>query len=140
MNWKEQMSEEEVKEIMAYDKLQNTVLRSLDNSAFARYKEEEKKQKIKSIHKIDGINVSIKNVENNNKNLINKLSVNLEEIRQREIIENKNYHKLLLENRKNLKHKEHNFKTSCIVCQRINETNSRNNKLKKSYSCPYFYS
>ena len=140
MNWKEQMSEEEVKEIMAYDKLQNTVLRSLDNSAFARYKEEEKKQKIKSIHKIDGINASIKNIENNNKNLINKLSVNLEEIRQREIIENKNYHKLLIENRKNLQHKEHNYNTSCIVCKRINETSSRNNKLKKSYSSPYFYS
>ena len=140
MNWKEQMSEEEMKEILAYDKLQNTVLRSLDNSAFARYKREEKKQKIKSNSDMDGINISIKNVENNNKNLINKLSVNLEEIRQREIIENKNYQKLLLENRKNIKHKEHNFNTSCIVCKRINEINSRNHKLKKSYSSQYFYS
>ena len=139
MNWKEQMSEGEVKEILAYDKLTNAVLKSLDKNALIKYKEEEKKQKNKSNYNTEEFNISIKNVDNN-KNLIDKLNGNLEEIRQREIIENKNYQKLFVENRKNLKHKHHNFNTSCIVCRRLNENSTRNNKLKKSNSSTYFYS
>ena len=141
MNWKEQMSEEEVKEIMNYDKLQNAVLKSLDKIALIRYKEEEKKQKSKSYHNINDVNLSIKNVNNNNKHLLDKLDINLEELRQREILENNNYKKILIENRKNLKHKEgHNCCSSCIVCRRIFENTSRNGNLKKSNSSPYFYS
>ena len=143
VDWKEQMSEKEVKEIMAYDKLQNAVIKSLDKSALVKYKEEEKKQKNKINYNSDEFNLSIRNVNNNNKNLIDRLNSNLEELKYREIMENKNYQKMLDENWKNLKYKvSHNMNSSCIVCKRMNEkkSNSRNNKLKKSNSLPYFYS
>ena len=141
MNWKEQLSEEEVKEIMNYDKLQNAVLKSLDKIALIKYKEEEKKQKRQNYHNINDANLSIKNVNNNNKHLLDELDINLEELRQREIIENNNYKKILIENRKQLKHKEgQNCCSSCIVCRRIFEKTTRNGNLKKSNSSPYFYS
>ena len=105
INWKENLSEEEIKKVKSYDKLQNAVINSLDNNAFAKYKEEEKKQKIKNINNTNEFNWSVEKANNNNKNIIDKLNMGLEKMKQREIIENKNYIKLLKENRKHIKYR-----------------------------------
>ena len=144
LNWKENFSEEEVKKIMEYDKLQNAFLKSLDKNALIKYKEEEKKQKNKKIYIADGFNWLDKNPNENNKNLIDKLDMGIEELRQREIIENKNFKKLLKENRKYLRYRseknEPNFNSTCIMCRnkRMGKY-SRNFLLKNSYSSPYYY-
>ena len=144
LNWKENFSEEEVKKIMEYDKLQNAFLKSLDKNALIKYKEEEKKQKNKKIYIADGFNWLDKNPNEYNKNLIDKLDMGIEELRQREIIENKNFKKLLKENRKYLRYRseknEPNFNNTCIMCgnKRMGKY-SRNFILKNSYSSPYFY-
>ena len=144
LNWKENFSEEEVKKIMEYDKLQNAFLKSLDKNALIKYKEEEKKQKNKKIYIADGFNWLDKNPNEYNKNLIDKLDMGIEELRQREIIENKNFKKLLKENRKYLRYRseknEPNFNSTCIMCgnKRMGKY-SRNFLLKNSYSSPYFY-
>ena len=144
LNWKENFSEEEVKKIMEYDKLQNAFLKSLDKNALIKYKEEEKKQKNKKIYIADGFNWLDKNPNEYNKNLIDKLDMGIEELRQREIIENKNFKKLLKENRKYLRYRseknEPNFNSTCIMCRnkRMGKY-SRNFLLKNSYSSPYYY-
>jgi len=143
MNWKEQLSQEEVKNVMAYDKLENAVIRSLDNKSLVKFKIEEQKLKPKNTYDNSGFNFLVKNKENNNQDVIDKLNIKLELLKQREIIENKNYKKLLLENRKYIKHRNErhsHFNSSCIVCRKNrDENNSRNNILKKSNSSPYFY-
>ena len=138
-NWRENFSKEEVRNIMAYDKLQNAVIKSLDKTALNKYKEEEKKQKPKKGMTNDGYYWSIKNANNNNNNLIDKLNMGLEEIRQREIVESKNLKKILKETRRNLKNR--NESSSCIICGKNRDENYSRNyfELKKSNSSPYIY-
>ena len=141
-NWKENFSEKEVKDIIAYDKLENSVIKSLDKSALIKFKEEEeKKQKKNNYNNIDSLKLSLKNVYNNNKNLIDQLNINLEELRHREIIENKNYKNLLIENWKYLRNRNErngqHFNSSCIVCRNKYENNVTKSKKMYSSSCIY---
>ena len=136
LNWKENFSEKEVRNIMFYDKLQDGVLKSLDKSALIKYKEEEKKFKNKKVNIVDGFNWMTKNVNDNNKQLIDQLNMGIEELKQREIIEKTNFTKLLKENRKHLKYGSE----TCIFCGNKKTGNSsRNVILKNSNSSPYFY-
>ena len=136
LNWKENFSEKEVRNIMFYDKLQDGVLKSLDKSALIKYKEEEKKFKNKKVNIVDGFNWMTKNVNDNNKQLIDQLNMGIEELKQREIIEKTNFTKLLKENRTPLKYGSE----TCIFCGNKKTGNSsRNVILKNSNSSPYFY-
>ena len=140
INWRENLSEEEVENLKIHDKLQEIVFKSLNNSALTKY-QEENKRKIKKVISLDETNISEKNIDINNKKIIEKINLGIEELRQREIIENKNFQKLLKENMKNLCNRNDKslyISNSCIIC-----SNSRNknyfgkNLLKKSYSSPY---
>ena len=143
INWKENLSEEEIKKVKSYDKLQNAVINSLDNNAFVKYKEEEKKQRNKKLNNTNEFNWSIEKANSNNKDIIDKLNIGLEKMKQREIIENKNFIKLLKENRKHIKYRNERNQYYCN-----SGMNYRNNRsedysrnfyfLKKSYSSTYF--
>jgi hypothetical protein len=105
VNWKENLSPEEIKTLKRHNKLQNIMISSLDKNALMKYKEEEKKNKEKS-HNINKLfNVSLENINNYNKNVINDIDNKIEELNLRENFENKNYKKLLLKNRKLLKYR-----------------------------------
>ena len=143
--WKENLSVEEIKKVKSYDKLQNAVINSLDNNAFTKYKEEEKKQKVQKINNSNEFNWSVEKANNNNKNIIDKLNMGLEKMKQREIIENKNFIKLLKENRKHIKFRNernqyYSSNSGINIRNNRSEDYSRNFYfLKKSYSSPYFY-
>ena len=105
VNWKENLSPEEIKSIKRHNKLQNIMISSLDKNAFMKYKEEEKKSKEKN-HNINSVfNVSLENMNNYNKNVINDINNKIEKLNMRENFENKNYQKLLIKNRKLLKYR-----------------------------------
>jgi hypothetical protein len=105
VNWKDNFSPEEIRNIKRYNKLQNIMISSLDKNALMKYKEEEKKSKEKN-HNINSVqNVSLENVNKFNKNVINDIDNKIEELNLRENFENKNYKKLLLKNRKLLKYR-----------------------------------
>ena len=143
--WKENLSVEEIKKVKSYDKLQNAVINSLDNNAFTKYKEEEKNQKVQKINNTNEFNWSVEKANNNNKNIIDKLNMGLEKMKQREIIENKNFIKLLKENRKHIKFRNernqyYSSNSGINIRNNRSEDYSRNFYfLKKSYSSPYFY-
>ena len=103
VNWKENLSQQEIKNIMLYDKLENIMIKSLDSRALIRFKNEDNKQKGKKYYSISQYDISLKNINNNNKNIINDINNKIEELKQKEIIENKIYQKLLIKNRKYLK-------------------------------------
>ena len=140
INWRENLSEEEVKNLKIHDKLQEIVFKSLNNSALTKY-QEENKRKIKKIISSDETNISEKNIDIYNKKIIEKINLGIEELRQREIIENKNFQKLLKENMKNLCNRNDKslyISNSCIICSNSRNNNYfRKNLLKKSYSSPY---
>ena len=131
INWKDNLSEEEIRNIIHYNKLENAVIKSLDKNILIKFDEEKKKYRNKKGHIIEGFNNSLSDIRNNNKNIIEKLNLKLEELRLKEIRENKNYHSLLMENKKYLK--------------RINKGNllyktnyDSNAKVKKSFSQSHF--
>ena len=131
MNWKDNFSEEEVKNIMAFDKLENIVIKSLDSKAFVKLKEEEKKQqKSTIISENSGYTWVVNNKENNNKSIINELNIDIEEIKKKKILENKNYQKILMESRHRNERNQPNYNNSCSAC-RI--------KREGKYSIKYFY-
>ena len=137
INWKENLSEEEIKNLANYDKLQNSALRSLDKTALIKYKEEEKKQKGKSNSIIEQINLSPKDIKNNNQYILDKLNLELEELRLKENDENKNYKKFLMENSKYIKKEKKNLLLNNF--RKKNRSNIPNLKLKKSFSEIYFF-
>ena len=103
VNWKENLSPQEIKNIMLYDKLENIMIKSLDSRALVRFKNEDNKQKGKKYYSNSQYDISLKNIKNNNKNIINDINNKIEELKQKQIIENKMYQKLLIKNRKYLK-------------------------------------
>ena len=112
----------------------------MNNSALTKY-QKENKRKIKKIISSDETNISEKNIDIYNKKIIEKINLGIEELRQREIIENKNFQKLLKENMKNLCNRNDKslyISNSCIICSNSRNNNYfRKNLLKKSYSSPY---
>lgn len=105
VNWKENLSPEEIKNMKRHNKLQNIMVSSLDKNAYMKYKEEEKKNNEKNHNINKALNVSLENMNNYNKNVINDIDNKIEEINLRENYENKSYQKLLLRNRKLLKYR-----------------------------------
>ena len=127
INWKDNLSEEEIKGIIHYNKLENAVIKSLDKNILIKFDNEKKKYRNKKNQLIEGFNNSLSDIRNNNKNIIEKLNLKLEELRQKEILENKNYNSLLMKNRRYLK--------------RVNKGNllyknnyDPNEKMRKSFS------
>ena len=127
INWKDNLSEEEIKGIIHYNKLENAVIKSLDKNILIKFDNEKKKYRNKKNQLIEGFNISVSDIRNNNKNIIEKLKIKLEELRQKEILENKNYNSLLMKNRRYLK--------------RVNKGNllyknnyDPNEKMRKSFS------
>ena len=102
-NWKENLSPQEVKNVMFYDKLENNMIKSLDSKALIKFKNEEKKQKNKKYLTTIQYNTSLKNINDNNKEIINRINNKIEELQQREIIEKKIYKKLVIKNKRYLK-------------------------------------
>jgi len=126
INWKDNLSEEEIKNIIHYNKLENAVIRSLDKNNLIKFNDEKKKYRNKKV--IEGFNNSLSDIKNNNKNIIEKLNLKLEELRQKEIREKKNYKSLLMKNRKYLKGNKRGsifYKTNYDIS---------NAKIKKSFS------
>ena len=105
VNWKDNLSHQEIKNILLYDKLESSMIKSLDRSAFNKFKKEENKQKKKKNYSIGQLSLTKKDINNKNANIIKSIDNKLEELKQREMIENKNYQKILIRNRKHLKYR-----------------------------------
>ena len=103
--WKENISKEEYHRIKVFNRLENTAIFSLENNALIRYKEEERKMRKNKYITLDENDNSKLKIEKGNKSMIEKININLEEINQRESIENKNFKKLYNENKKYIKHR-----------------------------------
>ena len=103
--WKENLTKEEYHKIKVFHRLENIAISSLNLSALKRFKEEEKKMRRNKYITFDEIGNSKVKINKGNKSMIEKLNTNLEEINQREIIENKNFNRLYNENKKYIKHK-----------------------------------
>ena len=79
------------------------------------------------------------NKENNNKSIINELNLNIEQLKQKKILENKNYQKLIMDIRcrgeRNMR-----YNNSCTACRKKrDEKNTSNSLHKRSISSNYFY-
>ena len=131
INWKDNLSEEEIRNIINYNKLENAVIKSLDKNILIKFNEEKKKYRNNKKNIIvEGLNNSLSDIRNNNKNIIEKLNSKLEELRQKEIRENKNYNSLLMKNRKYLKR----IKKGNLLYKANYVSNA---KIKKSFSQPH---
>jgi len=137
INWKENLSPEEIKTIKNYDKLEHAMISSLNNAALIKFQNEGKKQKEKNHNQnYNKLNDSLDlgKVNKNNINMINKIDNKIEELNVRENIENNNYQKLLLKNRKHLKYRnqrKQNIHSNCTGCKYRSENVSPNSKLMK---------
>ena len=105
VNWKDNLSHQEIKNILLYDKLESSMIKSLDKSALNKFKNEERKQKKKKNFSIGQLSLTKKDINNKNEKIIKTIDSKLEELKQREMIENKNYQKILIRNRKHLKYR-----------------------------------
>ena len=65
-------------------------------------------------------------IEKGNKSMIEKININLEEINQRESIENKNFRKLYNENKKYIKHRNERNSSFLRRKEREKEENQDN--------------
>ena len=136
INWKENLSQEEIKIIKKHDKLEHEMISSLSKAALIRFQNEEKKQKEKSHNQNYKKNDSLElgNVNDNNINMINNIDNKIEELNFRENIENNNYQKLLIKNRKHLKYRnqrKQNIHSNCTGCKYRSGNVSPNSKLMK---------
>ena len=104
--WKENITKEEYRRIRIFNRLESSVISSLNNSAYIKYKEEEKKQRRIMYMNLNKINTPKILNNGGNKSVIEKLNLNLEELEQRKDIEIKNFKKLVLENNKYIKHRD----------------------------------
>lgn len=107
------------KETRLKEKLQDALISSLDNAAIIKYNIQKTKQRNKSKPMTEQMNLSLKDVNIMNKNIIKDIDNKIEEIKQREIIENKNYQRILKRNRMFLKYRKERS------CQSINRDKIR---------------
>ena len=103
--WKENLTKEEYHKIKVFNKLENSVINSLNKSALMKFKEEEKKMRQNKYINIDENDNSKNTIDKGNKSLIEKLNINLEEILQRKNIDTQNYIKLCNENKQYIRHR-----------------------------------
>ena len=100
IDWREELSQKDLKEMKEYEKMENIVINSLSNNALVKFK----LYKLKTLRKSNSsdkvfISHSSENIKNNNKSLLNNLDKQLDSIKEKEIYENMIYRKLLSENR-----------------------------------------
>ena len=105
INWRDNLSQQEIKNILLNDKLENSMIKSLDTNALKIFKNHENKQKNNKYYSKGQTSLNIKEINNKNINVIKNIDNKLEDLKQREYIENKNYKKLLNRNRKYLKYR-----------------------------------
>ena len=141
INWRENFSEEEIKNLVEKVKLENRLIRSLDKKALADYKTFQEKEKIKNnVH--EDINIQKKNVNKNNQMIINSINGKIDALKEREMIEEKNYRKLLMRNREYLKYRANKYnspdnsvkKTNNQLYMKFREGSKSPKKIKKNIS------
>ena len=118
--YKENISQEDYRRTKVFNRLESIAISSLNNSAFVKFKEEEKKQKKMKFFTFDKITVPKFLNNSDNKSMIEKFNLNLEEIEQRQEIEIKNFKKLVNENNKYIKHR--NERNSSYLLRKEKET------------------
>ena len=95
------------------EKLVDALISSLDNAAIIKYNIQKNKERNKSKPMTKQINLSAKNINAINNNIIKNIDNKLEEIKQREIIEKKTFQRMINNNQKYIrlrKDKEKNNK------------------------------
>ena len=97
-NWKNGRTKSTDKNTKLYEKLQNTLISSLDNVAIIKYNIEKNKERNKVRPMTEQMNSSNEYINLVNNNIISEINNKIEEIKQREMIEIKNYKKLLNNN------------------------------------------
>ena len=97
-NWKTGRTKSTDKNTKLYEKLQNTLISSLDNVAIIKYNIEKNKERNKVRPMTEQMNSSNEYINLINNNIISEINNKIEEIKQREMIEIKNYKKLLNNN------------------------------------------
>ena len=97
-NWKNGRTKSTDKNTKLYEKLQNTLISSLDNVSIIKYNIEKNKERNKIRPMTEQMNSSNEYINLINNNIISEINNKIEEIKQREMIEIKNYKKLLNNN------------------------------------------
>ena len=92
------------------EKLQEALISSLDNAAIIKYNIQKDKERNKSRPMTEQMSSSLKNINEINNNILKDLNNKIEEIKQREIIESKNYQKFFNRNTKFLRLRDENEK------------------------------
>ena len=123
--WKENLTKEEYHRIKVFNRLEKIAISSLNQSSLKKFKEEEKKMRRNKYITFDESDNSQLKINKGNKSMIEKLNTNLEEINQREIIENKNFYRLYNENKKYIKHR--NERNSSFLLRKEKEKEDNNN-------------
>ena len=106
VNWRDNLSPKQIRNIMLYDRMENAMIKSLDNNALTKFKNEENKQKKKKHYNIKSLNISTKDINKKNNNILNDIDNKIEQLKQKKNIENKKYQKLLKSNRKYIRHRD----------------------------------
>ena len=120
------------------EKLQNAIINSLDNSPIIKYHIQKNEERNKNRPMTEQMNSELKNVNVINNNIIKDIDNKIEEIKQREYIENKNYQDTM---NKNIKYLKLKFDEDRIKSQNISPR-YKYNKLfhyEKKSKEHYFY-
>ena len=91
------------KKLKQEEKLESSIISSLDKSAIIKYNIQKNKERNKSKKMSDRMVAHMKSVNAINNNAIKDIDKKLEEINQREYIQNKNYQEIINQNNKVLK-------------------------------------
>ena len=94
------------------EKLIDALISSLDNAAIIKYNIQKDKERNKSRPITDQMNLSAKNINAINNNFIKNLDNKIEEIKQREIIENKTFQRIINNNQKYIRLRDENEKSN----------------------------
>ena len=93
-------------------KLQDALISSLDNAAIIKYNIQKDRERNKRRPMTEQMISNVKDVNLMNKNIIKEIDNKLEEIKKREIIENKNYRRFIDSNSKSVKPRKQNKKNN----------------------------
>ena len=107
--FKDNLSKEEYHKVKVFKKLQNNFIKSLNTSALIKFKEEEKKLRQNKKINIDESDKSKNKINQENKSMIEKLNINLEDIIQRKNFETNNFIKFLNDNNKIIRHRNDKY-------------------------------
>ena len=127
------------------EKLRDALVSSLDNAAIRKYNIQKDIERNKRRPMTEQMSLSLKNINEINKNIIKDIDNKLEEIKQREIIEIKNYQRTI--NNKYIKKREEDKKDIMINEIKSANTTPSYKKIKGKFSYEnynnkehYFYS